>query len=1425
MAQIQTVLGTDTFKTWRLITNDLINVFNMPTTGTVVTLGTRVETFNITESAGVHIGCTVSDNGDGTIALTSGEALLRESNSLSAPIRSVGFAAVASLALTDQTTNFVYADYNSGTPQIVATTIKSDVNDRDRAMIAIVQKNGVKLTILQIAGESGDFERRITHRLRDTDGFKRATGAQIGEPSPLRFSITGGEFYYGVGEYLTPSQSTVLDQSGTATAASTTTQIIDSASRDLVVLGISVGDDVWDITNGQHAKVASFATTTSTNDTMVLDRTLGTSTASASWETTTASFEYYYNDGTWKENAGYKFDNTQYNNFGVGLAAMTATYYKTDWLYLKIGSNKTTLYTIYGDAEYATQAEAATATPPQNLPSPLDYLGVLIGRVIVQQGNANIVSLESVLNAQNFASSGATTFSDNAFQIYNDVDVSKKASFDVSPVDTGTERILKIPNKHGTIAVLDDIEKQHDEPKLFSSMGALSRRVIPYNMTVVYGTFEDDTSIVVNGQTVLSGLPDDSVGEMVLSAGDIVSSNKPIALKDKLDGNVVPALIAAAEHFWFYSDRSAPHEVTIYAPEQDIDVIYSTDTNFAVSENVWDPAVSGGGETNVIHVPKGKTKSVFVQYDPASTPGVSPPSANASEIGHHYFHSNGPMVISKEGAAADNMCVYPMSREILIPWSGLAAEQAVSFTGLTPTHVGNGYYVCDDVMQAFANDDGVGSSGHTGIPYTMCGDSYMFEHDIAGFQILAIEPCDIRVFCADNLYADIDLTAASRTNPVYHAVGNNASGAPSVASLFPTVGYVDFDTSTATGTFVDDETITQAVTGATAVIKEVYPNRLVLTSISGSFDTVNVVTGGTSGATCTLTKAPYRMWKFYGTKPFALRTNDPNDMEYIQLGYRKSLRQDAFDNTAQLDKNIHLQEDFIHERADWITNFDDDMDFKWDNVSGSGAVSYPRSPTVAGSSAWGVREVTGYRADVYKTKIPFNPHQLYKVTARVRATALDSAGQAVIYMGFAGWDRDYNYCNTAGANSPANQYYVLANGRDLATDGLNTWVELVAYFKGYGAYVPNATDPEAPSGVHDNVKFFRPFMHVNYPTGGDGSGTIQLDYFKIEDADYIERDIVEANTRSANDTTLQSNIDTVVSDLAAHDVPANHQILLTTEGAVNGEAIFATGDWNNYVNTGFYRGNDLLNAPALAGAHWWRFVTVIRHSSTYVIQKMTDFNNAASWSRVLLAGVWQAWVRIDANAIGGSQIAANSIGASHIIDGSIGTAELGAGVVGAANIADLNVTSAKIANGAVVTNKIAAGAITTDKISGPVSGTAYNLLYYGPDYRKNTAIAWQTVATWYYAGSNGQVQARCYQAFQQASTTYTRLLHNGVNVAQVTNTTGWSAWAVRDVANGDSFQLQAYGYGPYYNYTYNTTSYYHCYAQVACSGPVGYSVS
>lgn len=1260
MPVVTHVLDTDTFVQWRAKTNELIDILNMPTTGNVQQLATRVGTFTVLEAAGVHIGCVVTENGDGTVSVTSGEALLRSSNSAVAPLTACAIPAANNITMVDQATNYIYADYNAGSPVIANSTVAADVNDRDKVLIAVVSRANLDVAVLQIAGGELEYNRNLNHKMRHTEGFKRAAGGKLTSPAPLKLKIEAGEFYYGINEFLSAAVDTSL----------------------------------------------------------------------------TGTFEqFYYGAAGWAADpavgADQTVNSTQYNQWGVGLTAMTASWFRTDWVYLKLSTNKTGLYTIMGQAQHSSEAEAKNDVPPTDVPVELQALGVLVGRIIVQQGAANIVRVESTFNNTSFAASAASEFSDGSFKLFDNLIPGKKVSFQLDGISDATERVFEFPNKSDMIATRDDVFRRSDEPYKTAAQASIAPRVAPYDgIPVQYMPLEEGTSITKNGAMILQDLKKESVGTITgILAGDILSANKPCVFKDQDYGTMLPALTMLGENYWFYSNRGAPTNIYIYAPHHDVIVDYKNNSNDFTTPD------------QTITIEHGKVGIIVATLE-----------------GHHYVRANGPILMNKVGMTGnvDHSCVYPMSREILFP----GGDVRVDFTGVTGTfqvgdvitggtsgatgyiqstngttyayitnitgefvsgetvtasvsgatatttpyynsgasrttafypggtveHVGNGYYISDNsIIQGMGITDGAGGNGHTGIPYKMLGDTYGISHDVLGFQILAIDPGRVRAFCCGILQYDIDMSTASKTSPFFYARGSTHTG--SATGLNPTIGYLPFTYPETAGytLFTIGETITGGTSGATAVVYGDEPGRFVLTSVTGTFQVGETVTGGTSGATGTVSATIYRVWQFFGNVPFAMRTNDYASDEYIPLGFRASERSDTFDSTEYLNLQIHLQEDFMHERADWITNFDDDVDFKWENATGTGTVSYPKSPTVPGSSAWGVRQVDGYRYDVWATKIPFEPDTLYRFTARVRATALDSVGKALLYMGFAGWDRNYNYCNQSGLNTIGSQYYVLANGRDIALDGLNNWVTITGYVKGYGAFVAGGTNSASnPSGVHANVKFMRPIMLVNYPTGASTGGQIQLDWFKIEKATDEERllagDAAEAATRLAADNALDARstaLESWQSGTVDPHIATPHQPLLTGSD-VNATAKLATGNWNSYIQGGFFVGNNLTNSPASpAGANTWRYVRVTRYAANWVLQEMTDFNNTACmWRRTLQNNVWGAWKRVDIEA---TDISVNSVTAA---------AALAAGTTVTAPTVQITDANTKLQKGAVNSTRI-----------------------------------------------------------------------------------------------------------------------------------------
>lgn len=98
------------------------------------------------------------------------------------------------------------------------------------------------------------------------------------------------------------------------------------------------------------------------------------------------------------------------------------------------------------------------------------------------------------------------------------------------------------------------------------------------------------------------------------------------------------------------------------------------------------------------------------------------------------------------------------------------------------------------------------------------------------------------------------------------------------------------------------------------------------------------------------------------------------------------------------------------------------------------------------------------------------------------------------------------------------------------------------------------------------------------------------------------------------------NADTVDGKHASDFAPSGY--------GLGGTCRSVSGDWDSYVNTGFYMGSSLTNSPpATNGSHSWWYVLVMLHniSPGYVLQLATDFNNKATYRRAKVNGAWSAW--------------------------------------------------------------------------------------------------------------------------------------------------------------------------------------------------------
>jgi hypothetical protein len=124
------------------------------------------------------------------------------------------------------------------------------------------------------------------------------------------------------------------------------------------------------------------------------------------------TFDAYYRDGSggWtKQAAQTQYDVTKYDNSSGTLANLTVLDYSSRWFYLMTDG---TLAMVYGQNQFVSLALGLGDTVPSAVPPRIQAMGMLIGRLVIQQGVNAPAATQTVFT---------TTFSSNSVQNHNDL--------------------------------------------------------------------------------------------------------------------------------------------------------------------------------------------------------------------------------------------------------------------------------------------------------------------------------------------------------------------------------------------------------------------------------------------------------------------------------------------------------------------------------------------------------------------------------------------------------------------------------------------------------------------------------------------------------------------------------------------------------------------------------------------------------------------------------------------------------------------------------------------------------------------------------------------------------------------------------------------------------------------------------------------
>jgi len=187
------------------------------------------------QGAGRVSGGTLSSNGDGTLSIATGTGVLKTSAACVTDTVFVEWATITPLSLTDNSTNYIYIDYNVGSPTAFATTDRSTINMDTEITLGRAYRSGTTVYVVQSGANAYCLSTRTHERFVGTDGgMVRASGGVIAETGTRNISSTDGSFYLGLNNVTTTAKDTsgtdkftywYCDGSGGWTSAASQTQI------------------------------------------------------------------------------------------------------------------------------------------------------------------------------------------------------------------------------------------------------------------------------------------------------------------------------------------------------------------------------------------------------------------------------------------------------------------------------------------------------------------------------------------------------------------------------------------------------------------------------------------------------------------------------------------------------------------------------------------------------------------------------------------------------------------------------------------------------------------------------------------------------------------------------------------------------------------------------------------------------------------------------------------------------------------------------------------------------------------------------------------------------------------------------------------------------------------------------------------------
>ena len=326
-------------------------------------------------------GGGITDNGDGTVAIASLTAWCAISDSETAVGKFFDFAGGNTSSLTDMTTNYIYLDYNGGTPQLVlATSILTHGFKLDHIHIGTAFRDGTETHFHKPTNFELDLGAKVDMHHQEETLVHRVDGLITTATGTRNLDVTAGVLYEGLNRHT----SLPFDTSRSGTADLDETNKLHDQDADFSVN--DVGKHVHNTTDDTYGTITAFVNSG--------ELTLAGDTFPDGNEAYNIDFwTYHYYDGdlgtpAWVEVHGAtQISNSQYNDVDTGLVNFTANRYGVSWVFMEIDGQH--FHVVYGQGDYKVN-QAEEAGVPSSLPNIVTNYCALIAKIILQQGQTTM---------------------------------------------------------------------------------------------------------------------------------------------------------------------------------------------------------------------------------------------------------------------------------------------------------------------------------------------------------------------------------------------------------------------------------------------------------------------------------------------------------------------------------------------------------------------------------------------------------------------------------------------------------------------------------------------------------------------------------------------------------------------------------------------------------------------------------------------------------------------------------------------------------------------------------------------------------------------------------------------------------------------------------------------------------------------------